>query len=129
MSVKVDPYYARINAIGAISLACATLIAGMYLLISIGKQGHGKLRVRLLLGMVASDLVLGAIVLPPEIAYIAGRPFMTDTATCVSKPAGSDIVVSRACEQRWPAIRRSVLAVRRGASWDTEGPARPASYG
>lgn len=87
-AIQVNPTYARVNAIGAISLACATLVAGMYLLISIARQGHGKLRVRLLLGMVASDLVLGAIVLPPEIAYIAGGPFMTDTPVCVSFSPG-----------------------------------------
>jgi len=49
----------HINGIGGVAISGMTLIAATYLLISLWKQGRGKLRVRLLLGMVISDLLLG----------------------------------------------------------------------
>jgi hypothetical protein len=51
--------YTKINAIGGTILSASTIIAAAYLLLSLARQGRGKLRVRLLLGMVISDLVLG----------------------------------------------------------------------
>ncbi|RSH94508.1 hypothetical protein EHS25_004311 [Saitozyma podzolica] len=74
--------YTKINAIGGTILSASTIIAAAYLLLSLARQGRGKLRVRLLLGMVISDLVLGIVVLPSEISYLAGRPLVTGTKGC-----------------------------------------------
>lgn len=51
--------YTKINAIGGTIISSSTIIAAAYLLWSLARQGRGKLRVRLLLGMVISDLILG----------------------------------------------------------------------
>jgi len=48
-----------INAIGGVTISALTLAAASYLLVSLWSQGRGKLRVRLLLGMVLSDVLLG----------------------------------------------------------------------
>ena len=48
-----------INAIGGLVISALTLIAAVYLWLSLWRQGRGKLRVRLLLGMVISDVLLG----------------------------------------------------------------------
>ncbi|WWC68808.1 uncharacterized protein I206_102743 [Kwoniella pini CBS 10737] len=72
----------QINATGASVISGLTLIAAAYLLWSLIKQGRGKLRVRLLLGMVISDLMLGCIALPPEILYLTRGPLKTGSAGC-----------------------------------------------
>ncbi|WWC87696.1 uncharacterized protein L201_002588 [Kwoniella dendrophila CBS 6074] len=72
----------QINATGASIISGLTLIAASYLFISLIKQGRGKLRVRLLIGMVVSDLILGLVALPPEIMYLAGDPQTTGSAGC-----------------------------------------------
>lgn len=51
--------YTRINAIGVCVIASSTVISAAYLLGTLAKQGRGKLRVRMLLGMIASDLMIG----------------------------------------------------------------------
>jgi hypothetical protein len=48
-----------INTIGGLIISALTLVAATYLLVSLWNQGKGKLRVRLLMGMVISDLLLG----------------------------------------------------------------------
>ena len=48
-----------INAVGGTVISALTLAAASYLLFSLWRQGTGKLRVRLLIGMVVSDLLLG----------------------------------------------------------------------
>ena len=48
-----------INAVGGVIISALTLVAASYLLFSLWSQGRGKLRVRLLLGMVISDVLLG----------------------------------------------------------------------
>jgi hypothetical protein len=47
------------TAIGAAVISGSTLVSSLYLLWSLLRKGRGKLRVRLLLGMVISDLILG----------------------------------------------------------------------
>jgi hypothetical protein len=51
--------YVRVNAIGATVISFVTLVAATYLLYSLIRQGRGKLRVRLLTGLVISDIALG----------------------------------------------------------------------
>lgn len=51
-----------INTIGGLIISALTLVAATYLLVSLWNQGKGKLRVRLLMGMVISDLLLGCVV-------------------------------------------------------------------
>lgn len=53
------PRYPLINAIGSIVISAITLTSALYLLVLLHRQGKGKLRVRLLVGMVVSDLLLG----------------------------------------------------------------------
>jgi hypothetical protein len=48
-----------LTAVGALVIEALTIICALYLIWSLSKQGWGKVRVRLLLGMVASDLMLG----------------------------------------------------------------------
>ncbi len=49
----------RINSIGSSVIAGSTILAALYLLVSLVRQGRGKLRVRLLVGMVISDVLVG----------------------------------------------------------------------
>ncbi|WVF66890.1 hypothetical protein IAT40_001633 [Kwoniella sp. CBS 6097] len=72
----------KVNATGASVISGLTLIAASYLFVSLLRQGRGKLRVRLLLGMVVSDLVIGLVALPPEIMYLAGAGLKTGTRGC-----------------------------------------------
>ncbi|WVR03983.1 hypothetical protein IAU60_000982 [Kwoniella sp. DSM 27419] len=72
----------KINATGAAVISGLTLVAATYLFISLIRQGRGKLRVRLLIGMVLSDLILGLIAFPIEIAYLAGHPLKAGTRSC-----------------------------------------------
>lgn len=51
--------YTRINAIGATTLSVLTVVSAAYLLYRLLQQGRGKLRVRLLIGLVSSDIFLG----------------------------------------------------------------------
>ncbi len=51
--------WARINAIGSTVITATTIGASIYLFVVLVRQGRGKLRVRLLLGMVTSDFLLG----------------------------------------------------------------------
>lgn len=53
--------WTTINAAGSTVISFLTLIASAYLLISLTLQGRGKLRVRLLLGLVTSDLVIASV--------------------------------------------------------------------
>jgi hypothetical protein len=96
--------WAKINAYGSTVIAASTIVAASYLLITLFKQGRGKLRVRLLIGMVSSDLLLGYVKDPcypcpgnadqdecrlvaivPEAKYIAGHPLITGSGGCVSR--------------------------------------------
>ncbi|WVQ94498.1 hypothetical protein IAU59_001577 [Kwoniella sp. CBS 9459] len=72
----------KVNATGASVISGLTLIAASYLFYSLVKQGRGKLRVRLLLGMVVSDLAIGLVAMPPEIMYLAGAGLKTGTRSC-----------------------------------------------
>lgn len=54
-----DPRLLAINGIGQTVITALTIIGSIYLLIALWRQGRGKLRVRLLLGMIYGDLLLG----------------------------------------------------------------------
>ncbi|KAL7419679.1 hypothetical protein Q5752_005593 [Cryptotrichosporon argae] len=71
-----------INAIGSVVISALTLVGAVYLLWTLWKQGKGKLRVRLLIGTVASDILVGLVALPPEAMYIAGAGLETGTRGC-----------------------------------------------
>nr|XP_031863082.1 uncharacterized protein CI109_001560 [Kwoniella shandongensis]KAA5530154.1 hypothetical protein CI109_001560 [Kwoniella shandongensis] len=73
---------ATIMATGATVVSGLTILASAYLLVSLYLQGRGKLRVKLLLGMVISDLLLGVVVLPIEIAFLTGNTTKPKTAGC-----------------------------------------------
>jgi hypothetical protein len=51
--------WTRINAYGSSIISGFTVVASVYLLTSLIRRGRGKIRVRLLVGMVVSDLLLG----------------------------------------------------------------------
>ena len=53
------PNQAITSSIGAMVIECLTVVASLYLLRPLSKQGLTKLRVRLLFGMVFSDFLLG----------------------------------------------------------------------
>ncbi|WVW79957.1 hypothetical protein I302_101930 [Kwoniella bestiolae CBS 10118] len=72
----------QINATGASIISGLTLLAASYLLVSLIKQGRGKLRVRLLIGMVVSDIILGLVALPPEIMFLAGKSPRSGSPSC-----------------------------------------------
>ncbi|KAE8540778.1 hypothetical protein D1P53_003142 [Cryptococcus gattii VGV] len=74
--------YSLINATGSIVISAVTLISALYLFLMLYRQGKGKLRVRLLVGMVISDLLLGLVILPPVAMYIANRKLATGSAGC-----------------------------------------------
>ena len=52
-------HLAYINAVGSTVISAMTFISALWLVIQLVRQGRGKLRVRLLLGMMSSDLLLG----------------------------------------------------------------------
>jgi len=52
----------KINSIGQTVITTLTIIGSTYLLYALLRQGHGKLRVRLLLGMIFGDLLLGCVI-------------------------------------------------------------------
>ncbi|KAK8861433.1 hypothetical protein IAR55_002252 [Kwoniella newhampshirensis] len=73
---------ATVTATGGAVVSGLTLIAAIYLLISLWRQGRGKLRVRLLVGMVISDILLGVVVFPTEISFLAGNRLQLDSRGC-----------------------------------------------
>jgi hypothetical protein len=50
-----------INSVGQTVITTLTIIGSSYLLFALLRQGRGKLRVRLLLGMIFGDLLLGYV--------------------------------------------------------------------
>ncbi|WVQ73830.1 hypothetical protein IAR50_003411 [Cryptococcus sp. DSM 104548] len=75
-------YYPAINAWGGTVISAITLISASWLLFLLWKQGTGKLRVRLLMGMIISDLAIGLAILPPDIMFLVNRKIATGTAGC-----------------------------------------------
>ncbi|ORY25814.1 hypothetical protein BCR39DRAFT_470972 [Naematelia encephala] len=69
-----------INAVGGSIISGLTVLASVYLMVSLARQGRGKLRVRLLLGMVISDLLVGLIVFPQEFSYLVKHPLTPGNA-------------------------------------------------
>lgn len=64
MSSYVEPLShstAMVTSIGGLVIECSTIAAALFLLHVFIKQGPGKLRVRMLLGMVSSDFLLGCV--------------------------------------------------------------------
>jgi hypothetical protein len=53
------PELVRINATGQAVISGLTILGAGYLLIALVRQGTGKLRGRLLLGMIFGDIALG----------------------------------------------------------------------
>ena len=53
--------WGKINAVGSSAISGSTVIAGLYLFFCLIRQGTGKLRTRLLLGMVTSDVLIGLV--------------------------------------------------------------------
>ena len=49
----------RVTAVGDTVISGLTVVGSLYLMWSLAKKGTGKLRVRLLVGMVMSDFFLG----------------------------------------------------------------------
>lgn len=61
-SISITTANARllfINGVGQTVITSLTIIGASYLLYALWTQGRGKLRVRLLLGMIFGDLLLG----------------------------------------------------------------------
>lgn len=61
-SIPVTTSNARllfINGVGQTVITALTIISATYLLFALWRQGRGKLRVRLLMGMIFGDLLLG----------------------------------------------------------------------
>jgi hypothetical protein len=56
-----NPRLLFINGVGQTVIAGLTVFGSSYLLYALLKQGRGKLRVRLLLGMIFGDLLLGYV--------------------------------------------------------------------
>lgn len=56
-----NPRLLFINTVGQTVISTLTIIGSSYLLYALMKQGRGKLRVRLLLGMILGDLLLGYV--------------------------------------------------------------------
>ncbi|ODN80744.1 hypothetical protein L202_02901 [Cryptococcus amylolentus CBS 6039] len=74
--------YTLINAWGGTVISATTLVSATYLLTLLWKQGTGKLRVRLLMGMIISDLAIGLAILPSDIMFILNKKIATGTAGC-----------------------------------------------
>ncbi|EIW66507.1 hypothetical protein TREMEDRAFT_34775 [Tremella mesenterica DSM 1558] len=76
------PHWQRLTVIGDVVISSLTIIGASYLLLSLFKKGTGKLRVRLLVGMVVSDLSLGLMLIVPSIMWLTGFRFQTGSAGC-----------------------------------------------
>ncbi|WVQ79035.1 hypothetical protein IAT38_001127 [Cryptococcus sp. DSM 104549] len=96
------PNYTLINAIGSTVISGATLTVAGYLLYSLIRQGKGKLRVRLLVGMVISDICLGVVILPAEIAYLKNGGAAAGSAGCTAQ--GFILVVILFTQHLWTLV-------------------------
>jgi hypothetical protein len=97
-----NPRLLFINSVGQTVITTLTIIGSSYLLYALMRQGRGKLRVRLLLGMILGDLLLGYVTsshtfvlcsltdfirvgaFVPNAYVLAGGRFVTGTMGCVS---------------------------------------------
>lgn len=59
VKAATNPRLLFINGTGQTIISSLTMIGSLYLLVALFRQGRGKLRVRLLLGMIFGDLLLG----------------------------------------------------------------------
>lgn len=81
-TVPLTPNQALTSSIGAIIIECLTVLGAVYLLFPLGRQGLVKLRVRLLIGMVVSDLALGLVGLISSAGFLAGHPLKVSSKEC-----------------------------------------------
>ncbi len=58
-TTPLSPEASRVAAWGALVIVCLTMLGAGYLGYALIKRGSGKLRVKILLGMVMSDALLG----------------------------------------------------------------------
>jgi hypothetical protein len=100
---RLSPTVAKVASIGALVIESLTVVCAGYLLAVLLRRGYNKLRVKMLLGMVISDVLLGLVGrrdhwvwlvadlfaycrlvgLVTNIAYTAGYPFHTGSGACV----------------------------------------------
>lgn len=74
--------YTRITTIGGLAISALTILSALYLLYSLISHGRGKLRVRLLIGIVVSDMSVGLVALPAQALLLSGGTMGTGTAGC-----------------------------------------------
>ncbi|KAL1409521.1 hypothetical protein Q8F55_003504 [Vanrija albida] len=74
--------YTRITTIGGLTIAALTIVCSLYLLFSLASHGRGKLRVRLLIGIIVSDLTVGLVALPAQALLLSGGTMGTGTPGC-----------------------------------------------
>ncbi|WOO79519.1 uncharacterized protein LOC62_02G003041 [Vanrija pseudolonga] len=74
--------YTRITTIGGLTISALTILSALYLLYSLVSHGRGKLRVRLLIGIVISDMSVGLVALPAQALLLSGGKMGTGTAGC-----------------------------------------------
>jgi hypothetical protein len=82
LSNNLSPTLAMTSSVGAIVIESLTILASLYLLKPLTQQGLSKLRVRLLIGMVVSDLALGLVGAVPNAAWLAGKSLRQGTPSC-----------------------------------------------
>lgn len=72
----------KVNAAGGVVLSALTILACIYMMVNLIRQGLRKMRVRLLLAAVMSDIAIGLSTLPPQALSVAGRPILTGQRGC-----------------------------------------------
>lgn len=70
------------TAAGGVAISVVSLFCALYLMYSLWHNGRGKLRVRLLMGIVSSDIIISLTALPTEALYVSGKPIITGSAGC-----------------------------------------------
>ncbi|KAK4685663.1 hypothetical protein P7C73_g4483, partial [Tremellales sp. Uapishka_1] len=112
--------YVYINAVGASVITASTVLASLYLMVELFRQGRGKLRVKLLMGMVFSDLMFGIVTFPPEINYLAGGQLITGTARCKYPLSRYTTMLERYHWVAWPVIW-GISFLHAGIWWGAAG--------
>lgn len=71
-----------VNAAGGIAFSALTVVASVYMLVNLMRQGFNKMRVRMLVGIVLSDLAIGLSTFFPQAMFLAGRQLRTGSKGC-----------------------------------------------